>query len=225
VSNVSDRQHPKPHACPPILQCRDSEAARPGPTPPLSAATRRWTPEHVVGALGAAGVGGFAAVAIRNVRRSPGRRFLFWTVDQFSAELARNQELWRLRKESAQVQSAKVFPWKPPHTLQPAPADRFLRGLHRVFRNGALSGWLPRPRGMCTRLTVSQPPLCHCHAPCRLLRVPAQSHRRRRHMQGAGPSTTSTRPSLRRSVSTTHLVAPLTCQLTGRGVLSVELTC
>tara|TARA_B110000208_G_C11751026_1_gene423435 strand:+ start:34 stop:1455 length:1422 start_codon:yes stop_codon:yes gene_type:complete len=100
------------------------------------AALRKWTPEFLSTALADGG--------IPNVRRSTNPRFLYYVIDQHSAELARNAEFWRLvdrggekaRRLGASAAAHQIFRWSAPHRMQGnMPAARFARGLRRISAN------------------------------------------------------------------------------------------
>lgn len=95
------------------------------------AALSKWDLNSVVTKIG----------PVPNVRRSIEPRFCFWTIDTFSAELAKNENFWysgsRLRERTGPL-AFKTFKWKRPHQLftNPVPQDRLLRGLNRIRQNG-----------------------------------------------------------------------------------------
>ena len=77
-------------------------------------ALKRWTPAFVADQIG----------EVPNVRRSEQPRFLFWTIDTFSSELARNEEFWQLvdggnTELGSSPIAHKNFRWARPHRLHP----------------------------------------------------------------------------------------------------------
>jgi hypothetical protein len=97
------------------------------------AALGRWTPQYL----------GEHLEELHSVRRSAEPRLLFFTVDRWSQELARNEEFWRLvdggNTELAESQLAlKTFRWEPPHVLHPAvPAKKVMKAVAGRGKQGA----------------------------------------------------------------------------------------
>jgi hypothetical protein len=98
------------------------------------AALHKWSPEFLSLALAKGGV--------PNVRRSRDPRFLYYVVDQFSAELARNEEFWQ-RVDSGDrvlgdsVLAQQTFRWSRPHQMHAnVSASRFARGLAGLSLKG-----------------------------------------------------------------------------------------
>lgn len=94
----------------------------------------RWTPQYL----------GEQLDDLHSVRRSAEPRLLFFTVDTWSKELARNDEFWRLvdggSTELAESELAlKTFRWSPPHVLHPAvPAKKVMKAVAGRGKPGAV---------------------------------------------------------------------------------------
>ena len=96
-------------------------------------AVTTWTPQYLGGHL----------VDVPSVRRSAEARLLFYTVDAWSQELARNQEFWRLvdsgnTELATSALAAKTFRWAPPHVLhRSAPATKVMNAVAGRGKPGA----------------------------------------------------------------------------------------
>ena len=97
-------------------------------------ALERWTPQYL----------GEQLSDVPSVRRSADPRLLFFTVDQFSQEFARNEEFWRLvdeegnRELAASDLALKTFRWKPPHVMHSAvPAAKVMKAVAGRGKPGA----------------------------------------------------------------------------------------
>ena len=96
-------------------------------------AMTRWTPQYL----------GEQLVEVPSVRRSAEARLLFYTVDTWSQELARNEEFWRLvdggnAELAASALAPKTFRWAPPHVLHPSvPATKVMAAVAGRGKPGA----------------------------------------------------------------------------------------